>query len=721
MSGKAGALLRRLCRMSVDEYRVRGSQVLCRYAERVLGYGQGEYDDRAFRKRLRRDWRSEAPETVVRRLRQRVSAAPLMPGAADRAGIVRVMNERFEAEAAAVVARANRAVHGRFDLLGWRDLWFGDPIDWRLEPVSGKRTSLDHWSRIAYLDREIAGDKKIVWELNRHAHLVTLGQAYWLTGNERYADTFVAHVTQWLEANPPRRGINWASSLEVSFRAIAWLWALHFFAASERMTTSFVWRLLKGLAQHGDYLRCYLSHYFSPNTHLTGEALGLLYLGTTLDECASAALWRDLGRRILLDQLPKQVRMDGVYFEQAAYYHRYTVDFYLHLIMRARAAGMPLPSWVDHTVGAMLDHLMWITRPDGAATLYGDDDGGRLVSLGVRDPDDFRDTLAWGALLYGRSDWKWVAGTVPAELLWLAGPEAVDTYDAIECRRPADHMRLFERSGYAVLRDGWGGRAAYLFFDSGPHGALRSGHAHDDALSVEYAADGVAWIVDPGTYTYTGDAAARDRFRSTGGHNTVAVDGVSHSIPDGPFSWTTITDARVVGCRWEAGSPVIEGTHDGYRRLERPVCHRRTVTLGSRRDRAHAASPALITDVVSADSRHRYELRFHLGPGCEATTDQEWVRVTHVSGRQLAVATWRLLGDGVVPLPLHFQQGWVSRCYGQRQETRILSARLEADGPQTMLTVLLPIEAGETVLWEQWLAMHALPVDLRVPACCGSS
>src|SRR6185369_15343634 len=108
---------------------------------------------------------------------------------------------------------------GRFDLLGLRSVSFGEPVDWRLEPLARKTTGLGHWSAIDFLDREIAGDKKITWELNRHAHFVTLGQAYWLTGDHRFADAFASRLESWMDANPPNLGINWASSLELAFRS----------------------------------------------------------------------------------------------------------------------------------------------------------------------------------------------------------------------------------------------------------------------------------------------------------------------------------------------------------------------------------------------------------------------------------------------------------------------------------------------------------------------
>ena len=141
-----------------------------------------------------------------------------------------------------------------------------------------------------YLDAAVTGDKKIVWELNRHQYFITLGQAYWLTGDQRYAQTFVSHLDSWMDQNPPKLGINWASSLEVAFRSISWLWALYFFKDSPALTAPTFLRTLKFLYLQARHLETYLSTYFSPNTHLTGEALGLFYLGTLLPEFRRRAL-----------------------------------------------------------------------------------------------------------------------------------------------------------------------------------------------------------------------------------------------------------------------------------------------------------------------------------------------------------------------------------------------------------------------------------------------
>jgi len=187
-----------------------------------------------------------------------------------------------------LLAAAEPIGRKRFDLLGYRGLFFGDPIDWRLDPVSGRRTRFAHWSRIDLFDPEAMGDPKVIWELNRHQWLVTLGQAYRLTGDERHAEMFASSVQEWMAANPVGWGINWASSLEVAVRLISWCWALHLFRGSRALTPDLFAQMRACIRSHAAHVERYLSHYTSPNTHLTGEALGLFYAGTQFPELAEA-------------------------------------------------------------------------------------------------------------------------------------------------------------------------------------------------------------------------------------------------------------------------------------------------------------------------------------------------------------------------------------------------------------------------------------------------
>jgi hypothetical protein len=580
-----------------------------------------------------------------------------------------VFKSRWPTTAQKLIDKAERIVAGKFDLLGFKDLSFGDPIDWQFEPVSGKRIPLLHWSKLDYLDVEIAGDKKIIWELNRHQHFQTLGQAYWLTGDERYARVCVAHLEAWMDANPPKLGINWTSSLEVAFRSISWLWAVHFFKSSPSLTPEVFKRAWKFLYLSARHLESYLSTYFSPNTHLTGEALGLFYIGTLLPEFKEAKRWQELGGRILVEQLPIHVQRDGVYFEQSSYYHRYTTDFYLHFLLLARANQLALPAPVEETLVLLLDHLMYITRPDGTTPLFGDDDGGRLAMLDVRAANDFRGTLATAAVVFDRSDYKFVAGDAAEELLWLTGVAGLDHYDSIVAREPSKTSVPFTEGGYFVMRDGWTPESNYLLFDCGPHGSLSCGHAHADALAIDVAANGRPVLVDPGTCTYTGSKELRDWFRSSQAHNTVTLDDQSSSIPGGAFTWKTKVTCKLRKWISEERFDFISGETDGL--LARSILFIK-------------GDYWIIRDTVSDRDEHRGDIWFHFDANANPVSHGTTVRDAQ-SGFSVAC-----FGNG----RWVEENGWVSHCYGQRESAKAFAFSVHFKHGDDVFTFLLPRNAG---------------------------
>jgi hypothetical protein len=570
-----------------------------------------------------------------------------------------------------IVADAERILAGTFDLLGLRDLALGKEIDWHLEPLSGKRTPLVHWSQLNYLDATVAGDKKITWELNRHQYFLTLGRAYWLAGDERYAQTFVSHVTSWMDQNPPKLGINWASSLEVAFRSISWLWALQFFADSRALNADVLLRLTKFLYLNASHLETYLSTYFSPNTHLTGEALGLFYIGLLLPQFRDAARWRELGLEILASQLPRHVQPDGVYFEQSSYYHRYTTDFYIHLAILLRRNGMALPPQLEPRLELLLDHLMHITRPDGTTPLFGDDDGGRLVMLDDRRGNDFRAALATGAVLFQRADYKFVAGEAAEETLWLLGAEGLRAFDEIRACASDKQSVAFDVGGYYVLRDGWSATSNYMLFDCGPHGMANCGHAHADALAIDVAANGETVLVDPGTFTYTGSRELRDWFRSSIAHNTVTVDRESSSVPADTFSWKTKTSCERLAWIEHERFTYVSGRHSGYEPLAKPGTHTRSI-LFLKHDYW------IIQDRVELSGKHQVDQWFHFDSA--AALDRLKIESFAENG------AWRE------------EEGWVSHCYGEKVAAPVRVFSATAEGDFEIVTFLLPRPASVQAL-----------------------
>jgi len=627
--------LQKLKNASLHELRVRASQRVAAFSER-------------------RGWSSlvKLPGTVPN---ADFSTERFFAGFRDVKESASELKSRWPETAERIIEQADRICEGKFDLLGLKNLSFGDPIDWHFEPITGKRIPQLHWSKLDYLDAGVAGDKKIVWELNRHQYFMKLGQAYCLTGDARYARTFAAHLDAWMDANPPKLGINWASSLEVAFRSISWLWGLYFFR--DVLPAETKKRALKFLYLNARHLESYLSTYFSPNTHLTGEALGLFYLGTLLPEFEEAKRWQEVGSTILIDQIPVHVQRDGVYFEQSSYYHRYTTDFYLHFLILSRN------SVVEKPLISLLDHLMYITRPDGTTPFFGDDDGGRLAMLDARASNDFRAALATGAALFSRGDYKFVAGDAAEELLWLLGVDGLRKFDSLAAHEPEKQSQAFPDGGYFVMRDGWTPRSNYLLFDCGPHGSLNCGHAHADALSFELAANGRTVLVDPGTYTYTGSKELRDWFRSSQAHNTVTLDGESSSIPDGPFTWKTIAECRLLDWVTTDRFDYVCGEHAG---LVRSIMFLK-------------GKYWIVRDTNKSTKEHTADIYFHFDSHTNPSLENDMIREP-VSGLTIRVA-----GKG----RWIEENQWVSHCYGQKEPAKAFRFSAVVQPRESIYTFLL--------------------------------
>jgi hypothetical protein len=571
-------------------------------------------------------------------------------------------------ERGALLAHADGLVAGRFDLLGYRALDFGSPVDWHRDPVSGRRAPLAHWSRVPYLRAEAVGDHKVIWELNRCQFLVTLAQAFRLTGDPRYRNTLAGLVESWLDANPPTRGINWASSLEVAFRAIAWTWALHILGPGARLPAALLDRMVRALDLHGRHIERYLSTWFSPNTHLTGEALGLLYLGTAFPDLRRAGRWRRLGARILLDQLPRQVRPDGTYFEQSSWYQAYTVEFYTHALRLFGPAGVePGPPAQDRIRSAarVLSHL---ARDGGTVPLLGDDDGGRLLPLAAPPHTAFDDALAHAAAVL---DVPHLAPPQPpAGAVWLLG----DAWAAeAPGRRPFGAI-AFPDGGWYVVRHADRSGTVHFVMDAGPHGALTGAHAHADALSFDLSLDGRPVIADPGAYLYHGPD--REAFRATPAHSTLGLDNLSSAEPAGVFRWATFPTTTVAGWAAGPGFAWLDGRHDGYARVGGPA-HRRVYLWV-------AGWGLLVLDQLPGDlAGMQPAIRFHLAPGVAASpAAPDRLRL---GAADMVLA--ELVGDGDDPVIL--DSAWGSSCYGARSPTVVAvrrpAASRMAEGVATLI------------------------------------
>jgi uncharacterized heparinase superfamily protein len=682
ISSRTLGLVRKLRGRSARELHFRVVQRANVWLERAgLSADTGAIDDAWLWTRLSAAARSKFSVGDADGLLANYRASPnrFLAGFDDRDATVSAIRSRWPNAAAEIVARADAIIDGRFDLLGYQNLSFGDPIDWHADPLARRRAPAIHWSKIDFLDPSVVGDHKLIWELNRQQYFIALGRAYWLTGDERYAETIVRHLESWMDWNPPKIGVNWASSLELSYRAISWLWALSFLRQSRALRARTFTRVLAYLDIKARHIARHLSTYFSPNTHLTGEALGLLAIGSALPELEQAERWITLGRSILEQQLPRQVRGDGSYVEQSPHYHRYTIEIYLLALAIARRGSQAF-SGDEARLTAALDHAMFITMPDGTFPLVGDDDGGQLIPLDHR-LNDFRPALSTAAALFGRPDYACVAGKASEPTLWLLGPSGLTSFDALPQHPPRSTSRAFCDGGYYVMRDRWTSDSDYMLVDAGPHGFLTAGHAHADALSFVLSVGGTPVFVDPGTCVYTSMGGERDRFRSTASHNTATVGDSSSSEPGhGPFQWTHVAQTTVDS--WTSGElhDFLRGAHDGFSRLRPPARHERSILYVKGRY-------WVIRDRILGAGAGPIRLRFHCAPGARVeipSRDRVHVAVPEIGGVDLLA-----FGGGAFAA----QDDLVCPVYGWRVPASTCVFTVDHAAPAEVVTFVMPAGA----------------------------
>ena len=608
--------------------------------------------------RIRRpEWPHTCDESiaadVIRRLHEGQSRCVINPRLASvvREQILR----RFPDASADAAMRGDRLLAGQHDLLGYRGLKISD---WHSDPVHHRRAPLVCWADVPYLDPSI-GDHKIIWELNRHQYFLQLGRAYWLTGDPRYAHGIVDQVDSWLEANPPLTGINWASMLEIGFRTISWTMAIHFLAgtADVRFPSG---RCLAALERQLKHLEEHLSYYFSPNTHLTGEALALYVVGHAFPELDSSGRWIETGRRILLREIDRQILRDGGHVERSMHYQRYTLDFYLLALLTARRAGdVHAEHAFGDAAGRLADFTYGIADDKGCLPLIGDDDGGMLWPVTGRDCVDVRDSLATAAVVLNRPHLaRW---GLQEEIFWMATREAiafVNHEKEVGDSRPdfGPGSQTFPDTGYVVMRSA----DDHAVLDAGAHGYMNGGHAHADALSLTLSIGGRPLLIDPGTATYTMDSQLRNRMRGSVNHNTVCLDGSPQSIPADPFHWATAADAHLHASRHSACFDWAEATHEGYA----PVQHRRSVIRAD-------GSGWLVVDEIrgtacgdDSDAIHSAATHWHFHPGWMLRDEGMGVlRATHLEGAD----AWLLFDAADVSL-VHGDEesglGWYAPVYG---------------------------------------------------------
>jgi Heparinase II/III-like protein/Heparinase II/III N-terminus len=565
------------------------------------------------------------------------------------AAFERSLGDLGEADRGRLLERADAVAAHRFDLLGSGPVDLGAEIDWSIDFKSGRRWPLKHGLLLmpeAFFFDE--SDVKVPWELSRFQHLPLLAAAFRLSGERRYLDEIGAQLDGWIAANPVEIGVNWLCTMDVAIRAANWVAALAI-CAGQAAEQPWGERAMESLLLHGRFIRGHLETAEARTNHYLSDVAGLIVVAALFSRGEEGAAWGRWAVDELIAEMEHQVREDGCGHEASIPYHRLVSELFLC----GTQAGESLhpgafPGWYLERLGRMLEFTAAYTRPDGLAPQIGDNDDGRFLPLAEYGKADFRSHLH----LFG---------------------QASRPYE------PATRSIDFPAGGYYTMRHG----DLYVLVRCGDTGVYGiGGHAHNDQLSFELCCGDTPLIEDPGTGTYYESEEERLRFRATGFHATLRIDGAEQNeLP--PYPRFPLGDrSRAEAISWEPGPErtAFAGRHHGFEALPAAATHERRLELDGPRGELR------IVDTVASDAAHRLEWTFPLGRGGQVSI-RDGAAVADFGAVRLSIA--------VEGAELEVVDGAYSPAYGVTELRPFISARGSSAPGRHSTEIHLKVEQRE--------------------------
>jgi hypothetical protein len=605
-----------------------------------------------------------------------------------------------------LLAEADEIVAGQTRLFG------ADPVPLHLT-VPGE---LPHWTcyergqaaiPASSYKNETIHDVKLIWEPARFGWAYTLGRAYHLSGDERYAEAFWAHTERFLKANPPNQGPNWMSGQEVALRIFAFAFTAQIFANSPHSTPQRQAHLAQAIVAHTERIPPTLLYARAQNNnHLLSEAAGLLTAGLALPHHPRTRRWRALGWKWFNRGLERQISAEGVYVQQSTNYHRLMLQLalWVHALEQTgQAEGRISPEAKSKLQQATRWLLALTDRQTGRVPNLGPNDGAYILPLTIRPFHDYRPVLQAAALAFlGQpafepgpgdeiSSWFCSKDEIETARRGAPSPQRTPRAQSIKTEIEFDHesnkLAIRSNNSWAYLR------AAEL------HG--RPGHA--DQLHLDLWWRGLNVAQDAGSYLYNANPPWDNALTHAAVHNTVTVEGRDQMTRAGRFLYVDKAQAHIVSeDQADDGSwKRLVAEHDGYRDVG--IIHRRSVT-------AQADDRWLVEDVVSPTKGQPKPIsaRLHwLLPdwpwdiaaseaghlALRLESPHGWVRFTIEA--ETPEITFQLVRAGEV---LHGQgsasptHGWVSPTYANKQPALSFSATVSGQLPIFFQTIFEPTE-----------------------------
>jgi Heparinase II/III-like protein/Heparinase II/III N-terminus len=565
---------------------------------------------------------------------------------------------------ATLINEADEIVSGKFRMFGGEpvplQLTFNEPLHHWTDYETGKAPTpyivLEEYSRLPI------HDIKFIWEPARFGWTFTLGRAYHIMQDEKYAEAFWKYFETFTDGNPPTLGPHWMNGQEVAIRLMSFVWAAQVFQTASASSAERRERLVQSIAHHARRIPPTLIYARSQyNNHLVTESAALYTAGVALDQ----PRWRELGWSWLNQALCTQISSYGEYIQHSTNYHRLMIQtaLWVNTILRGHHQHWPFPTLealrrASHWMFSMIDPA------SGRTPNLGANDGALIFPLSSTPFNDFRPTVQAAARAFLRTTLP--AGTWDEMSLWLGLPASEHTTGSDAYI--TDHLRG---------KDSW----AYLRASR-----FKSRLSHMDQLHFDLWWRGLNITQDAGTYLYNGEPPWDNPLISTRVHNTITIDGHDQMTRGGRFltlDWFPAYSKSLLEVDEKILGRVV-AYHKGYRRLG--IRHERVATVFT--DERWEIKDNLI---FTKPGQHVFRLHWLLMDGEQGMINSEseigirvkskygWITLNIKSPNSECRASLVRAGeliDGQREVKPY--EGWVSRTYGTKTPALSLAVEVKS-------------------------------------------
>lgn len=537
--------------------------------------------------------------------------------------------------------------------------------NWFNSPISDSRVDSQRqdWWRIPDFANQ-SGDIKQYWELSRfdwvirYAQLATVQNSHASDANIKYRAQLDAWLVDWLQKNPPYKGINWKCGQEASIRVMHLICAARITGILRTPTAG----LLSLIELHIQRIAPTMSYAVAQdNNHGTSEAAALFVGGLFLEQNGvfAGAKWAKVGRKWLENRAARLIGADGSFSQYSVNYHRVMLDT-LAFAETARQ-WFDAPSFSSRFYQRAVAATRWLAAMtnlhSGDAPNLGANDGARLFPLTNTDYRDYRPSLIWAYNVFDHSS--------PLDSFRSADKSADNGIKVLDWLglTPANKSAVLPRNehfadgGFAVL-------SAVQAKVVVHYPRFRFRPSQNDLLHVDLWVAGENLLRDAGTYSYNCQEPWQSYFPSTAAHNTVQFDDREQMPRLSRFllgAWPKARDI-VFDVRDDADVQRFACTYRDYL----GATHERSIRLSAER--------LTMTDTLSG-FRDKAVARYRLSP------QRNW----SIKGNIITDGRHTLTFSSDVKIEkIALVEGWESRYYFQKSQVPVVEVTLTEHGSLNM-------------------------------------